>query len=222
MLRGLGGIRTVSYFGFLQSDGCMLRFVLLITVLMFVGLNLGYLFFLPHGILWGFKKPLSYFSFAAIDSISYTSILQRTFNMVITASSQEYEFSMLDQADFAGIDAYVKRHGLQDASLAEARRAKKYNVNGVKSQEGEEAEEEERAEGELAKAHREAEMQADNSEDDEEDDNFDPGSEGESEGSGSSDDEEDENDGGGGGEGEDGDIVEEELGSEAEDVEVEE
>lgn len=39
---------------------------------------------------------------------------------------------MLDQLDFAGIDAYVKRHGLNDASLASARRAKKYGVNDVK------------------------------------------------------------------------------------------
>jgi hypothetical protein len=41
----------------------------------------------------------------------------------------EMEFSMLDQADFPGIDAYVKRHGLNDASLADTRRAKVYNVN---------------------------------------------------------------------------------------------
>lgn len=32
---------------------------------------------------------------------------------------------MLDQADFGGIDTYIKRHQLQDASLAEARRARK-------------------------------------------------------------------------------------------------
>jgi hypothetical protein len=41
----------------------------------------------------------------------------------------DVEFSMLDQAAFAGIDAYVKRHGLNDASLAETRRAKVYGVN---------------------------------------------------------------------------------------------
>jgi hypothetical protein len=36
---------------------------------------------------------------------------------------------MLDQADFPGIDGYVKRHGLNDASLGETRRAQVYNVN---------------------------------------------------------------------------------------------
>ena len=44
-------------------------------------------------------------------------------------SVKEIEFSMLDQADFAGIDEYVKRHGLNDASMAAERRAKAYNVN---------------------------------------------------------------------------------------------
>lgn len=125
---------------------------------------------------------------------------------------------MIDQADFAGIDAYVKRHGLQDASLAEARRAKKYNVNGAKGEEG--AAEEEGAEGgesELQKAERELEDQ-----EDEEEEDYDPGSDGESEGSGSSSEEED-GDGEGGGDDDDDDdeeedLVKDELGSEAEDV----
>ena len=81
---------------------------------------------------------------------------------------------MIDQADFAGIDAYVKRHGLQDASLAETRRAKKYNVNGVKREDGAEDAEEE-GESELTKAQRDAEMKADEEEHDEEDEMFDPG-----------------------------------------------
>ena len=45
---------------------------------------------------------------------------------------EEIEFSMLDQMDFAGIDEYIKRHGLNDASLATQRRAKKYGVNDAK------------------------------------------------------------------------------------------
>ena len=175
----------------------------------------GFLFFLPTGIVWGFKKPLYFFSFATISSISYTSVLQRTFNLSISilshvspSSSQEFEFSMIDQADFAGIDAYVKRHQLQDASMAEQRRAKKLNINGVKS---EKEANNENAEGELEKARREVEGQEDEDDEEEDDENFDPGSEGESEGSGDSSDEE------GGEEGtREGDLVQEELGSEAE------
>ncbi|KXL51580.1 hypothetical protein M433DRAFT_1515 [Acidomyces richmondensis BFW] len=97
----------------------------------------GYLFFLENGIVFGFKKPLAFFPFANIESISYTSVLQRTFNLVIATRDiadsnsevKEIEFSMLDQADFSGIDEYVKRHGLNDASMAAERRAKAYNVN---------------------------------------------------------------------------------------------
>ena len=163
----------------------------------FRGSKDGFLFFLSTGIVWGFKKPLIFFSFDTIDSISYTSVLQRTFNLNIsargsetTSESQEYEFSMVDQGEFAGIDAYVKRHQLQDASMAEQRRAKKLNVNGVKS--GDAGEDQEDGPGELAKAAQEVGDMEDD-EEEEDDENFDPGSEGESEGSGTSD--EDEEDG---------------------------
>jgi hypothetical protein len=98
----------------------------------------GFLFFTSHGILFAFKKPLLFLPFSAIESVSYTSVLQRTFNLNVATSimtpegetrEEEIEFSMLDQADFAGIDEYVKRHGLHDASLAASRRAKVYNVD---------------------------------------------------------------------------------------------
>lgn len=169
-----------------------------------------------------------FFAFENIESVSYTSVLQRTFNLNIATrcasdpeQEQEFELSMIDQADYAGIDAYIKKHGLQDASLAEARRAKKLNINGVKGEDNEgdgatgdgEGEEE----GELQKAQRELEDQ-----EDEEEEDYDPGSEGESEGSGSSGEEEEEEeeveyeDGG------KADLVEEELGSEAEEVSEEE
>ncbi|KAI9831429.1 MAG: hypothetical protein M1819_005028 [Sarea resinae] len=113
----------------------------------FRGSKDGFLFFLPSGIIFGFKKPLYFFAFDDIVSISYTSVLQRTFNLNITAttsslgeeetpeseSETEFEFSMLDQADFGGIDAYVRAHGLQDASMAEQRKAKRLNINPAPS-----------------------------------------------------------------------------------------
>jgi hypothetical protein len=159
---------------------------------------------------------LLFFAFENIDSISYTSVLQRTFNLNIVAralgsdETQEFEFSMIDQADYSGIDTYIKTHRLQDASLAEARRAKRYNINGTKTEENAEAASQEAEESELQKAQRELEDQ-----EDEEEEDYDPGSEGESEGSGSSseensDDDQDDD--------ADGNLVAEELGSEAEDV----
>ena len=164
----------------------------------FRGAKDGFLFFLANGIFWGFKKPLEFFAFDAIESVSYTSVLQRTFNLNVTARPapndppQEFEFSMLDQEDFAGIDAYIKRHRLQDASMAEQRRAKKLNVNGGRAAGDATDDNGEDGGGELQKAAREAEELEDEEDDEEDDDNFDPGSEGESEGEGSSSEEEQE------------------------------
>ena len=179
----------------------------------------GYLFFLSTGIFFGFKKPLVFFAFENVESISYTSVLQRTFNLDVSArtsdaaDTEEFEFSMIDQADFAGIDAYIKRHGLQDASMAEARRAKKLNVNKKAAED--EGPENGDGEGELQKAERELEDQ-----EDEEEEDYDPGSEGQSDGSGESE-EEDEGEGGEEvAEDEEGDILQEELGSEAEEVDL--
>ena len=145
--------------------------------------GLGYLFLLSTGIFFGFKKPLIFFAFENIESISYTSVLQRTFNLNIATRAsaseeiQEFELSMIDQADYAGIDGYIKAHGLQDASLAEARRAKRYNVNGGKTEKGSEVNEagsmEIEGESELQKAQRELEDQEDEEEEeDDEEDNF--------------------------------------------------
>ncbi|KAL1886262.1 hypothetical protein Plec18167_000191 [Paecilomyces lecythidis] len=191
----------------------------------FRGSKEGYLFFLSTGIFFGFKKPLVFFAFEDIESISYTSVLQRTFNLNIATRStsnpeaepEEFELSMIDQADFSGIDTYIKKHGLQDASLAEARRAKKYNVNAPKNEEAAVANGEgEEEESELQKAQRELEDQ-----EDEEEEDYDPGSEGESDGSGTSSDEDDDDEEGEGEEGEEegddeGADLMDELGSEAE------
>lgn len=124
---------------------------------------------------------------------------------------------MIDQLDFAGIDAYIKRHGLQDASMAEQRRAKILNINGVKGKDGGSAGEEQGSA--LEKARLEADAMQENDEEEEEDENFDPGSEGESEGSGTSDGEDGDDpgdyDGHGAVEGEEGEAVDD-LGSEDE------
>ncbi|PYI04932.1 Rtt106-domain-containing protein [Aspergillus sclerotiicarbonarius CBS 121057] len=200
----------------------------------FRGSKEGYLFLLSTGILFGFKKPLVFFAFENVDSISYTSVLQRTFNLNVVArptssdETLEFEFSMIDQADFAGIDEYIKKHGLQDASLAEARRAKRYNVNGAKTEDDATVNEKGgiEEESELQKAQRELEDQEDEDEED-----YDPGSDSDSDGSGSSSDEDDDQDEEDDeeeeeeeeeGEGEDRNLVAEELGSEAEDVPAEE
>lgn len=166
----------------------------------------GFLFFLENGILWAFKKPLLFIPVDRIAAISYTSVLQRTFNMVVEIlpkegddeeATEEVEFSMLDQEDYGGINEnYVMRKGLQDRSMADQRKAKKELAENGKGKKGdaENGDEDAGAEAgvslaELAKG----DMWGDDDEEDEED--YDPGTEGESEGSGSdSDDDSDDDD----------------------------
>lgn len=93
---------------------------------------------------------------------------------------------MIDQADFAGIDAYIKRHGLQDGSLAASRKARSLNLNKKGSGGGGAQEDEEQ--GELQKAQQQIADDEDDEEEEEED--YDPGSEGLSDGSGESSEEE--------------------------------
>ncbi|EME44813.1 hypothetical protein DOTSEDRAFT_53786 [Dothistroma septosporum NZE10] len=156
------------------------------------GTKEGYLFFLPNGIIFGFKKPLSFFPFSSVEAISYTSVLQRTFNLVISATegldseAKDTEFSMLDQADFAGIDEYIKKHGLNDASMAAERKAKAYNVNKPKDDGNGLVANGGNDESELQKA----EQQLQDEEDEEEEDYEESG--GESDGSGDYSDEEEE------------------------------
>ncbi|KAK4151729.1 hypothetical protein C8A00DRAFT_45130 [Chaetomidium leptoderma] len=167
----------------------------------FRGSKDGFLFFLPTGILWGFKKPLLFLPLDRIVAVSYTNVLRTTFNMVVELDTdvlgdansfieKEIEFGMLDQEDYRGIDeTYVRRHGLADRSMADQRKAKRELAeNSKKSAAGDEpAAEEGEADGmtELERAQHEAEQQLQDEEDEEEED-YDPGSEGESEGSGES------------------------------------
>lgn len=163
----------------------------------FRGSKDGYLFFLNTGIFWGFKKPLHFLPKERIAAVSYTSVLQRTFNLNVEIYTldckmkkgaganeeevEELEFAMLDQEDFEGIDTYVKRHGLQDASMAEQRRAKRLGINVVKNEDGKKVDVGDPSE--LQKA--ELALQDEEDEEEEEED-YDPGSEGESEGEGTS------------------------------------
>lgn len=179
----------------------------------------GVLFFTSVGIIWGFKKPLAFFDFASVTAVSYTNVLRNTFNLVITTQTGDIEFGMIDQNDYDGINEYVQKHGLQDASMAATRRAQKLNVNPIKKEEnganGAAGAEPDDGLTELQRA----EMQLQDMEDDEEDEeDYDPGSEGESEGSGS-DSEDEDGEGYEGGEGEEYD-EEDGEGAEGDDMET--
>ncbi|CAK7220131.1 hypothetical protein SBRCBS47491_004085 [Sporothrix bragantina] len=185
----------------------------------FRGSKDGYLFFLPTGILWGFKKPLLFLPLDRIVAVSYTNVLQRTFNIVVEVDvgggatggenddgNEEIEFGMLDQEDYNGIsEMYVQRHRLQDRSMAERRKAKRElveNARGEKAGAGANGANGDGADGVqeddgLTELQR-AEQQLQDEEDEDEED-YDPGSDGDSDGSGSSSEEEDEDGDGEGG-----------------------
>lgn len=114
---------------------------------------------------------------------------------------------MIDQEDYPGIDTYIKRNRLNDASMVEARRAKQFKVNG------EDGEEEG---GHLEQAMVDLE--------DEEEEDYVPGQDegGDDEGEGSeSEDSEEEGSEDMGSEDEGSVDLEDELGSEMEDVDME-
>jgi hypothetical protein len=185
----------------------------------------GYLFFLPNGILWGFKKPLLFIPLDRINSVSYVNVLQRTFNMVVEVDvshaphqeqpndgpagtqwdeeerpkTEEIEFAMIDQEDYSTIDeSYVRRHGLNNRSMAEGRKAKRQlreNAKGdgagaTDANHGANANGEQPGENltQLALAEQ---LLGEDEDDEEDEEDYDPGSEGESEGEGTSSEEED-------------------------------
>jgi hypothetical protein len=131
-------------------------------------------------------------------------VLQRTFNLVIASTDpaspdeepKQVEFSMLDQEDFANIDDYIKRHGLNDASMAQERRAKAFNVNKVKGEETNGTRDGEVGEDGLTELQR-AEQALQDQEDEEEEDYEASGGESDGEGEGGSEDEEDYDEDGG-------------------------
>jgi len=169
----------------------------------FRGSKEGFLFFLPTGILWGFKKPLVFLPLDKIAAVSYTNVLRTTFNLVIeldsdvtaggNATDKEIEFGMIDQEDYQVINEnYVQRHGLADRSMAEQRRAKRQLAENLrKSTKAESSGEPSQNDGltELERAAREAEQRLQDEEDELEED-YDPGSDGDSDGEGSSEDDE--------------------------------
>lgn len=117
---------------------------------------------------------------------------------------------MIDQVDYDEIDHYIKSNRLNDASMTDARRAKLFHVNGKK---GEDEENPQENTGELAKAWEDAE--------DEEEEDYVPGQDDDDDGSGSEGDSEDDSEAGSENmeSDEEGSIdLQDELGSEMEDV----
>lgn len=101
----------------------------------------GFLFFLPTGILFGFKKPTLFFPVSSLASTVITNITQRTFDLTLTLRPESkilgsagfrttkdgdddtVQFSMIEQSEYGGIEAYTKKVNINDHSMAEERKA---------------------------------------------------------------------------------------------------
>ncbi|KAF8418590.1 hypothetical protein EV426DRAFT_317063 [Tirmania nivea] len=170
------------------------------------GTKEGYLWFLESGVVWGFKKPLMFIEFVRIDSVSYTSITKRTFNLNIhihcgkdagedEEKGEEVEFAMIDQADYTGIDAYIRKHRLNDASMAEMRRGVVYNVNKPKGDNGDAEGGEVGIGGDGEPTVSDLQRALEQAEDEEEGEDYNPDEEGEDSEDDSEEDEEDDSEG---------------------------
>ncbi|RMD40614.1 hypothetical protein DV735_g4519, partial [Chaetothyriales sp. CBS 134920] len=178
-----------------------------------VGTKDGYLFFLSTGIFFGFKKPIKFIPLDSIDSTSFVRPVSRTFGLAITYSeegkdSEEIEFDQIDNTEHGGINEYIQKHGIQDGSFSESRKAKllskdKAGQPSRNGADGEEADDDGRTE--LEKAEQQLQDEEDEMEEDYDPDEADSDS-------GSESDSGDEEYVGG----KKKDLVAEELGSEAE------
>ncbi|KAI8875151.1 Rtt106-domain-containing protein [Backusella circina FSU 941] len=102
----------------------------------------GSLYFLPKGILFGFKKPALFFPITSLSSIVITSVTQRTFDLTLILNEgspvvlgangfkptregnhDTVQFSMISQSEYSGIDHYIKQANINDNSMAEERKA---------------------------------------------------------------------------------------------------
>ncbi|QLQ79415.1 hypothetical protein HG537_0C00620 [Torulaspora globosa] len=137
------------------------------------GTKEGTLYFLPDHLIFGFKKPILLFKSVDIEAITYSSITRLTFNVtLICKDEQKFEFSMIDQNEFAKIDEYVKRKQVKDKSMSAELKAKSKSKGGQQNNEGDN----------VPSALEEATQQMENeaaapnirlgSDDDEEDENF--------------------------------------------------
>jgi hypothetical protein len=127
----------------------------------------GFLFFLPTGILFGFKKPTLFIPVSSLASNVITNITQRTFDLTLSLKSgsqilgsagfrttkegdnDTVQFSMIEQSEYGGIEGYTKKLGVNDHSMAEERKApvptskKDQDDSNAKGEEGDDDDSEE-------------------------------------------------------------------------------
>ncbi|KAI7866784.1 histone chaperone Rttp106-like-domain-containing protein, partial [Spinellus fusiger] len=107
----------------------------------------GYLFFMPQGVLFGFKKPTVFFPVESIASIAIGYVTRLTFDLSIRLKEKKlaygasgglniprfrpgwdgetvsFEFTMIEHSEYRAINAYIEKLSINDSSMSEARRA---------------------------------------------------------------------------------------------------
>ncbi|KAI8098952.1 uncharacterized protein BX664DRAFT_319989 [Halteromyces radiatus] len=108
----------------------------------------GVLYFLPQGVLFGFKKPTMFIPNTMIAATVITNVTKHTFDLALQLLPDHYPlgaadaiswtpflqeiaqrqtvylpFSMIEQSDYAGIEGYIKKVGINDRSMTEATKA---------------------------------------------------------------------------------------------------
>ncbi|KAL0080863.1 hypothetical protein J3Q64DRAFT_1681506 [Phycomyces blakesleeanus] len=111
----------------------------LLYVNVFLRSKQGSLFFLPEGVLYGFKKPTFIIPVKSISSIVVSTITQHTFDLSLILKkganvsgvknkdekeqTTTIEFSMIERSEYDGIDEYIKRSKIHDKSMSEETKA---------------------------------------------------------------------------------------------------
>lgn len=96
------------------------------AVPVYIGAQEGLLYLLSDFLFFGFKKPLKLFLVAEIESISFTVVTSRTFNIVVKLLDDSvHEFEKIPHDFHARILAFIDKNNLNDESLAEERKAKR-------------------------------------------------------------------------------------------------
>ncbi|CAO3598078.1 unnamed protein product [Absidia cylindrospora] len=121
----------------------------------------GVLYFLPQGILFGFKKPTVFVPISLISATVITNVTKHTFDLGLQLKQDHYPlgagttswapflqqdtssngekdestatavndttillpFSMIEQTDYAGIERYIQKLGINDQSMTDATKA---------------------------------------------------------------------------------------------------
>lgn len=96
----------------------------------YVGAREGTLYFLKDFLFFGFKKPLMLAMLAEVESVSFTLVTSRTFNLVVKLlDDSQHEFEKIDHKYYEMILEYINANDLNDESLAEERKAKRQRTS---------------------------------------------------------------------------------------------